>query len=97
MKIIPGGLSPETAASARTGAASGTVAGSSAATPSARTAGEAPLQSAALGPALTALEQLPQIDEVRVAALRDALAKGELPFDAGKLAALIESYHRTGR
>jgi negative regulator of flagellin synthesis FlgM len=29
-----------------------------------------------------------------VAQLRDALAKGELPFDAGKLAGLIQRFHR---
>ena len=74
MKIIPGGLSTETGAPARARGTSGTVASAGAAAPSARTAGEAPLQSAALGPAITVLEQLPQIDEVRVAALRDALA-----------------------
>jgi negative regulator of flagellin synthesis FlgM len=54
------------------------------------------LQSAVLQPALAALKELPDIDHAKVAMLRDALAKGELPFDAGKLAALIESYHRAG-
>jgi negative regulator of flagellin synthesis FlgM len=49
-----------------------------------------------LQPALAALAALPEIDHEKVAALRDALARGELPFDAGKLAALIESYHRAG-
>ena len=34
------------------------------------------------------------IDHERVAQLRDALAKGELPFDAGKLAGLIQRFHR---
>lgn len=97
MKIIPGGLSTEAAAPTRAGAAAQPATESGTAAASARAAGEAALQSAALGPAIAALEQLPQIDEVRVAALRDALTKGELPFDAGKLAALIESYHRTGR
>lgn len=97
MKIISGGLSTEMAGPARARAASGPSADAGAVTASARAPGEAALQSAALGPALAALEQLPQIDEVRVDALRDALAKGELPFDAGKLAALIESFHRTGR
>jgi negative regulator of flagellin synthesis FlgM len=42
-------------------------------------AAPAPLQSAVLQPAL--------------AALRDALAKGELPFDANKLAGLIQRFH----
>jgi negative regulator of flagellin synthesis FlgM len=63
--------------------------------PTATSGGDA-LQSAVLQPALAALNELPDIDHAKVAMLRDALAKGELPFDAGKLAALIESYHRAG-
>lgn len=67
-------------------------------TPAAVTASSASeaMQSAVLQPAIAALNELPDIDSARVATLRDALAKGELPFDAGKLAALIESYHRAG-
>ncbi|HLS81611.1 MAG TPA: flagellar biosynthesis anti-sigma factor FlgM [Steroidobacter sp.] len=57
--------------------------------------GEA-LQSAVLRPAQAAMDALPEVDEVRVAELRDALARGELPFDAAKLAALIQSHHRSG-
>ena len=49
-------------------------------------AAQAELQSAVMGPALQALKDMPDIDHERVAQLRDALAKGELPFDAGKLA-----------
>jgi negative regulator of flagellin synthesis FlgM len=63
----------------------------------ASTAGAPSLQSSVLEPALAALNELPEIDHAKVAALRDALAKGELPFNAGKLAALIESYHRSGK
>lgn len=59
-------------------------------------AGSEALQSAVLQPAIAALNELPDVDHERVAMLRDALAKGELPFNAGKLAALIESYHRSG-
>jgi negative regulator of flagellin synthesis FlgM len=55
--------------------------------------GDAPLQSAALAPAKEALAALPDVDQARVAALRDALAKGELPFDATRLAGLIDRYH----
>jgi len=51
------------------------------------------LQSAVLQPALAALREMPDIDLDRVAALRDALAKGEVPFDAAKLAGLIERFH----
>jgi negative regulator of flagellin synthesis FlgM len=52
------------------------------------------LQSAVLQPALQALRDMPDIDHEKVAQLRDALAKGELPFNAGKLAGLIERFHR---
>jgi negative regulator of flagellin synthesis FlgM len=54
----------------------------------------AELQSAVLQPALQALRDMPDIDHEKVAQLRDALAKGELPFNAGKLAGLIERFHR---
>lgn len=53
----------------------------------------APLQSKTLAPALEALRALPDVDLARVAALRDALAKGELPFDAARLAGLIQRFH----
>jgi negative regulator of flagellin synthesis FlgM len=53
----------------------------------------APLQSAVLAPALAALRAMPEIDAAKVAALRDALAKGELPFDPAKLAGLIARFH----
>jgi negative regulator of flagellin synthesis FlgM len=51
------------------------------------------LQSAALQQAQTRLAEMPEIDQAKVTALRDALARGELPFDAGKLAGLIDRYH----
>ncbi|WP_332673166.1 flagellar biosynthesis anti-sigma factor FlgM [Aromatoleum sp.] len=51
------------------------------------------LQSAVLQPALDALRELPAIDHAKVAALRDALARGEIAFDAAKLAGLIERHH----
>jgi negative regulator of flagellin synthesis FlgM len=41
----------------------------------------------------SALRALPDFDAARVAELRDALAKGELPFDAGRLAGLIQRFH----
>jgi negative regulator of flagellin synthesis FlgM len=53
----------------------------------------AALQSEVLKPAAEALRALPDMDHARVAALRDALAKGELPFDAGRLAGLIQRFH----
>lgn len=60
--------------------------------------GAAPaLQSAVLQPAAEALRAMPDFDAVRVAELRDALAKGELPFDPGRLAGLIQRFHGGGR
>ncbi len=56
-------------------------------------AAPAALQSAVLQPALAALRAMPEIDHDKVAALRDALAKGELPFDPAKLAGLIQRFH----
>lgn len=60
-------------------------------------AAPAALQSGVLGPALQALREMPEIDEARVAQLREAYQRGELRFDAGKLAALIQRYHGDGR
>lgn len=51
------------------------------------------LQSAVLQPATEALAAMPDFDAARVAELRDALARGELPFDAGRLAGLIQKFH----
>ena len=66
----------------------------SAAASSQHASGSSPaLQSAVLAPAMDALAGLPEIDHAKVAAIRDALAKGEIRFDAGKLAGLITRYH----
>jgi negative regulator of flagellin synthesis FlgM len=59
----------------------------------AATESAAPLESSVLQPAAKALAALPDFDAARVAELRDALAKGELPFDAGRLAGLIQRFH----
>jgi negative regulator of flagellin synthesis FlgM len=61
--------------------------------PPAAAGGGAALESAVLQPAQAALRALPDFDAARVAELRDALAKGELPFDAGRLAGLIQRFH----
>nr|WP_315402408.1 flagellar biosynthesis anti-sigma factor FlgM [uncultured Duganella sp.] len=53
----------------------------------------APLQSAVMQPALRAMAEMPEIDQEKVDMLRDALAKGELPFDPAKLAGLIQRFH----
>ena len=55
------------------------------------------LQSDVLQPAAQALRAMPDFDAAKVAELRDQLAKGELPFDAGRLAGLIERFHGGGR
>ncbi|MDB5999088.1 MAG: flagellar biosynthesis anti-sigma factor FlgM [Rhizobacter sp.] len=61
--------------------------------PSASQGGSAALQSSVIRPAMSAMRQMPEIDQARVESLRDAIAKGELTFDAGKLAGLIQRYH----
>ncbi|WP_129780234.1 flagellar biosynthesis anti-sigma factor FlgM [Peristeroidobacter soli] len=55
------------------------------------------LQSSVLQPAMAAMSEMPDIDHAKVAALKTALERGELPFNPAKLAALIERYHRSGR
>lgn len=57
----------------------------------------AALESEVLQPAAQALRAMPDFDAARVAELRDALAKGELPFDPGRLAGLIQRFHGGGR
>jgi len=52
------------------------------------------LSSSVLKPAVDAIQQAPEIDMERVKALRDALAKGQLPFNAQRLAGLIEKFHK---
>jgi negative regulator of flagellin synthesis FlgM len=51
------------------------------------------LQSSTLQAARNALQAMPEIDEAKVAAMREALAKGEINFDPAKLASLISRYH----
>jgi negative regulator of flagellin synthesis FlgM len=58
---------------------------------------EPALQSAVLQPALEAMRGMPDIDQAKVQALRDALARGELPFDASKLAGLVQRFHGSGK
>ncbi len=77
---------PGATATAETAADLGAPAVASAAAPTT-------LQSAVLQPALAALRDMPEIDLAAVKTLRDALANGEVPFDAGRLAGLIERYH----
>ncbi|XAH22439.1 flagellar biosynthesis anti-sigma factor FlgM [Xylophilus sp. GW821-FHT01B05] len=74
----------------------GTSAAAAAASPA--TAVESPdSQSAVLKPALAAMDALPAVNQARVAEIRDALMRGDLPFDAGRLASLVQRYHGSGR
>jgi negative regulator of flagellin synthesis FlgM len=71
------------------------VGGAASAPAPAASVGAAPaaLQSEVLQPAAQALRAMPDFDAARVAELRDALAKGELPFDPSRLAGLIQRFH----
>lgn len=51
------------------------------------------LTSEVLQPARAAMAEMPEVDELKVAALRDALAKGEIRFDANRLSQLIQRFH----
>jgi negative regulator of flagellin synthesis FlgM len=82
-----------TGAPTMTPAIGGATAAPASAAPAAATESAAPLESSVLQPAAKALAALPDFDAARVAELRDALAKGELPFDAGRLAGLIQRFH----
>lgn len=68
-------------------------AGGPVAAPAPAPAASEALESSVLQPAQGALKALPDFDAARVAELRDALQKGELPFDAGRLAGLIQRFH----
>ena len=96
MRIVPGAPGIGTAATSAVAEITRTESEAAPAAASSTSSSES-LQSAVLQPALAAMRELPDIDHAKVALLRDALAKGQLPFDAGKLAALIESYHRSGK
>lgn len=51
------------------------------------------LESTTLQPAKAALAAMPEIDLDKVETLREALARGEIRFDAGRLAQLIQRFH----
>ncbi len=53
----------------------------------------AALASGVMQPAMEALRGMSDVDSARVAEIREALARGEIRFDAGKLASLITRYH----
>jgi negative regulator of flagellin synthesis FlgM len=75
----------------------GGAAAAAAPAPASIATGAAELESSVLQPAQSALRAMPDFDAARVAELRDALAKGELPFDAGRLAGLIQRFHGAGK
>lgn len=78
-----------------TPAVGGVSAAVSAPAPAAAAGAAAPaaLESEVLKPAAEALRAMPDFDAARVAELRDALSKGELPFDPARLAGMIQRFH----
>jgi negative regulator of flagellin synthesis FlgM len=82
-----------TGAPTMTPAIGGATAAPAPAAPAAAAESSSVLQSDVLQPAAKALAALPDFDAARVAELRDALAKGELPFDPARLAGLIQRFH----
>ena len=82
-----------TGAAVMTPAVGGAAAASAPAPAASVGAAPAALQSEVLQPAAQALRAMPDFDAARVAELRDALAKGELPFDPSRLAGLIQRFH----
>ncbi len=93
MKINSGTTPSDAFALNRTAAPAGVEAATQAGTSGASGKPAGALQSEVLQPAMAALRDMPEIDHERVAELRDLLAKGELPFDAGRLAGLIQRFH----
>lgn len=93
MKINSGTTPGDSFALNRAGAPAGVEAATTVAAGGASGQPAAALQSEVLQPAMAALREMPEIDSARVAELRDLLAKGELPFDAGRLAGLIQRFH----
>lgn len=87
---ITSGAAPSESLALRAAAVDSTPEAAAASAPAAPAAA---LQSEVLQPALAALRAMPEIDHERVAQLRDALAKGELPFDPARLAGLIQRFH----
>lgn len=67
------------------------------AVPGGHAAAGAGLESALLQPAKAALDALPEVDAAAVDALRQALARGEIAFDANRLARLIQRFHGGGQ
>lgn len=54
-----------------------------------------PAASQDMAPAVAELRALPDIDMKRVEEVRAAMARGEVRFDAARLADAVEQYHRS--
>jgi negative regulator of flagellin synthesis FlgM len=89
---ITGASTPAVTISPQPGTA-GSAATAAAPAPAAASVAADTLESSVLQPAQAALRALPDFDAAKVAELRDALSKGELPFDSGRLAGLIQRFH----
>ena len=61
--------------------------------PGAAVAAPQDLASDVLKPAKAALAAMPEVDLDKVAALKDALARGEIQFDPDRLAQLVNRFH----
>ncbi len=91
MKITSSGpLNPVTGASSAQVESIDRAAGGATASPALQAAA---LETDLLKPAQADLAAMPDVDQTKVAALRDALAKGEIRFDANRLAQLIQRFH----
>ncbi|MCE3606139.1 flagellar biosynthesis anti-sigma factor FlgM [Massilia sp. P8910] len=93
MKISSGGASADASAVQRSSAAQAPEAKTAVSGGAGVASASGALQSEVLQPAMAALAAMPEIDHEKVAQLRDALAKGELPFDPARLAGLITRFH----
>lgn len=91
MKITSSGpMNPVTGASSAQVESTDRAAGAATASPALQAAA---LETDLLKPAQAELAAMADVDQTKVAALRDALAKGEIRFDANRLAQLIQRFH----
>lgn len=91
MKINGKGLSRATATPKADGVSNNSVAPTKIAMSS--TEAKSELQSSVIQPPLASISSMPDMDHAKIAELRAALARGEISFNATRLAALIQRYH----